>query len=82
MACLAVGLVVEAGDHDSANLEAARAEVVDELEGVGIVGDAEVGPDFAPVDVAGVDAEDNLRVARELLEQPHFDVGIETGQHP
>ena len=77
MACLAVGLVVEAGDHHPADFEPAFAEIVNQLEGVGIVGDA----DLAAIDVPGVSGEDDLGVGGELLEQTNFDVRVETGQH-
>jgi hypothetical protein len=35
------------------------AQVVDQLQRVGVVGDAEVGPHLLALDVAGVDAEDD-----------------------
>ena len=56
------------------------AQVVDQLQGVDVVGDAEVGPDLLPLDVAGVDAEQDVGLVLELLEQPHLDVGVEAGQ--
>ena len=57
-------------------------QVVDELHGVGVVGDAEVGPHLLALDVAGVDAEQDVGLVLELLEEPHLDVGIEAGQDP
>ena len=55
-------------------------EVVHEFHGVGIVGDAEVGAHFAAFDVAGMDAEDNFGLVAQLVEEPHFDVGVVAGQ--
>ena len=43
---------------------------------------AEIGPHLLPLDVAGVDAEDDIRLAPELLEEPHLDVGVVAGQDP
>ena len=74
-------LVVVAGDHDAGDVHAPVVEVVDELHGVGVVGDAEVGAHFPALDVAGVDAEDDFGLVPELVEEAHFHVGIVAGQH-
>ena len=76
------GLVVEPGDDDGPDLDAPLAQVVDELHGVDVVGDAEIGPHLLPLDVAGVDAEEDIGLVLELLEEPHLDVGIVAGQDP
>ncbi len=70
------GLVVEAGDDHGPDVDAPLAEVVDQLQRVGVVGDAEIRPDLLALDVAGVDAEDDVGLVLELLQQPHLDVGI------
>ncbi len=70
-----------ARDHHRAHEEPPPAEVVDELEGVRVVGQPEVRADLAALDVAGVDADDDLRLVAELLEQVHLDVGVEARQH-
>ncbi len=75
-------LVVEPGDDDGLDADAPLAEVVDELEGVDVVGVAEVGPHLAAFDVAGVDAEQEIGLAAELLEELHLDVGVVAGQDP
>gem|GEM_PF-3800469 len=76
------GLVVEAGDDDAADGQAVFGEVVDKLQGVDVVGDAEIRPDLFPLDVAGIDAQEDVRPVTELLEQAHLDIGIEPGQNP
>ena len=53
-------LVVEPGDDHGPDLDAPLAQVVDELHGVDVVGDAEIGPHLLPLDVAGVDAEEEI----------------------
>jgi hypothetical protein len=55
------------------------AESVDEPHGVGVVADAEIAPDLPFLDVPGVDAEDDLHLLPEFLQQPDLDVGIVTG---
>ena len=75
------GLILVAGDDDGPHLEPAVPHVVDELEGVGIVGDAEVSSDLSPVDVTSVDAEDDLGLTGKLLQEAHLDVGVKTRQH-
>ncbi len=71
-----------AGDDHADDRQAARLEIVDQLESVGIVGDAEVASQTALLDVAGMDAQEYLRVAAELLQELDLDVGIVAGEHP
>ncbi len=73
-------LVLEAGDDHGPHQEAPVAQVVDELEGVGVVGDAEVGAHLALLDGARVDADDDLGLVLELLQQADLDVGVVAGQ--
>ena len=74
------GLVLVAGDHDRLDVEPPVAEVVDGAHGVGIVGEAEVGAHFFLFDVAGVDADDDVDLVLEFLEQSDFRVGIKPRQ--
>jgi hypothetical protein len=74
------GLAVVAGDDDGGDGDVAVVEIVDELHGVGVVGDAEIGAHFAAFDVAGVDAQDDFGLVLELMEQAHLDVGVVAGQ--
>ena len=73
-------LAGEAGDHHAADEQAPGAEVVDQLEGVGVVGDAEVGAHLLALDVAGVDAEDDLGLVLEGLQEAELHVRIVAGQ--
>ena len=73
-------LVVEAGDDDARDVDVAVAQVVDEPQGVVVVGDAEVRADFLAFDVPRMDADDDVRVGGKVLQKPHFDVRVEAGQ--
>ena len=74
------GLAVETGDDHGADVDAPGAEGVDELEGVVVVGDAEVRAHFLALDVLGVDAEDDLGLVAEGAEEAEFGVGVVTGE--
>ncbi len=73
-------LVVEPRDHDPEDIDAPVPQVVDELQGVGVVGYPEIGPDFLSLDVAGIDAKQDVGLVLELLDEPHLDVGVVAGQ--
>src|SRR4030042_3832975 len=73
-------LLFKAGDHDARHLHVPFGQVVDELESVDIVGDAEIPPELPLLDISGVDTEQDVRPVPELLEKPHFDVGIIPGE--
>ena len=75
------GLVLEARDHHPEDADAPVAQVVDELEGVGIVGDAEIRADLLSLDVAREDAEQQIHLVLEVLKEPELDVGVVAGQH-
>ena len=62
------------------HIDAPAAEVVDQLHGVGIVGDAEIGADFFSLDVPGIDAEQDVGLVLELLDQPHLHIRIVAGK--
>ena len=65
-----------ARDHHAAEEKAEALEVVDELERVVRVGDAEVGAHLLVLDVASVDAENDLRLVAERLQQAQLHVRI------
>ena len=75
-------LVLEPRDHHRQYVDAPVLEIVDQLQGVGVIGDAEIGPHLFPLDVAGINAEDDVGLVGELLEKAHFHVGIISGKHP
>jgi len=74
------GLPFEAGDHHRPYVEIVLAQVVDQFEGVGIVGDPEVRSHLAAVDIAGVHAENDLRLVGEPLQEAHFHIGVKPRQ--
>ena len=76
------GLPAEARDDDGGHLDAFGAQIVDELEGGIVVGDAEVGADALALDVVGVDADDEIGVGGEVLQEAQLDVGVEAGEDP
>ena len=76
------GLTLKASDHHRRDIQPPFPDVVDQLEGVGIVRDPEVRPHLLVFDVPGVDAQDDLRIVLQALEQPHLHVRVVTGQHP
>jgi len=75
-------LAVETGDDDTQHVDPPRLEIVDQFHRVGVVGDAEIRPDLFPLDVAGVDAQQDIGLVFQLLQEPHLDVGIVSGQNP
>jgi len=75
-------LTLEAGGDHGAAVQSPLPQVVNEFHGVDVVGDSEVGPHLAPLDVARVDAEEDVRTISELLEQAHLDVRVETREDP
>jgi hypothetical protein len=54
----------------------------DELERVGVVGDAEIRPDLLAFDVPGIDAKEDVRLVFKLSDKPHLDVGVIPRQNP
>jgi len=76
------GLVLEPGDHDPQDADAPVAQFVDELQGVGVVGDAEVRADLLALDVTGEDAQQQVHLVPEVLQQPELDAGVVAGQDP
>jgi hypothetical protein len=76
------GLVVEAGDDDAQDVDVPAPEVVDEFEGVRIVGDTEIGPYLLTFDIPGIDAQQDVGLVLELSNESHLDVGVVPRQDP
>ena len=55
-------------------------EIVDQLEGVGVVGDAEIGADLLSFDVSRIDTEQDIGLVLELPDQAHLYIRIVTGK--
>ena len=75
-------LPVEARDDHGPNGDVPPAQVVDHLQRVGVVGDAEVPPDSPPLDVPRVDAQDDVGLVRQVGQEAHLHVRVIAGQHP
>ena len=73
-------LLLEARDDDAAHGEAERPQVVDELQRVVGVGDAEVGAHLLALDVARIEAEDDLGLVLQRLEKAELHVRVVAGQ--
>ena len=76
------GLVAVAGDHHGLDFEAPLPQVVDGAHGVGLVGKAEVGAHLLFFDGSGVDADDDVHLVPQPLEQFDLGVGVESGEDP
>ena len=74
------GVVLVARDHDGLHVDPELAEVVDDAERVGVVGDAEVGADLLPFDVAGENADHDVDLVLQALEQFELHVRVESRQ--
>jgi len=61
--------------------DAPVAQVVDGAHGSEVIGHAEVAADAPALEVPAVDAEDDLDLVLEPLQQAHLDVGIVAGEH-
>ena len=77
--CGGVALLV-LGEHHVLGEEAALAEDVDQPQEVFLVGDAQVGADFVALQIAGVDAHQDLHVVLDALEHGDLVVRREPGQ--
>jgi hypothetical protein len=76
------GLLLVPGDDDSGNFEIPfPAQIIDEFEDINIVGNAEIGPHFAVVDIGGMNTEDDVGFIFKLLKETDFDIGVEVGKH-
>ena len=75
-------LLLEARDDDAAHEKPERAEVVYELERVVGVRYAEVGAHLLAVDVARVEAEDDLGLVLQGLEKPQLHVRVVAWETP
>ena len=86
--CEHVGEVVGAslsvvpGDYDLVGLDAPGCEVIDHLEDVRVVRDSEIRSHLAVLDVSGMDADDDVQILLEGLEDLHLVIGVEPRKNP
>ena len=59
----------------------ALLEVVDQFDRIRVVGDAEIRADLLALDVAGEDAQDDVGLVLEVVQQAHLDARVEPGQN-
>ena len=76
------GLATEPGEHHAAHREAKAPKGVNEPEGVGAVGDAQVPPDLALFQVHGGHGHHDLHLVFQLHEHANFGVGMKPRQNP
>ena len=76
------GLAFEAGDDDAADIDPPIGQVIDQLEGIHIIGDSEIRPDFFAFDIAGKNAKKDIGLVLELLQETHLHIWVEAGQNP
>ena len=75
------GLALVLRDDHSRDVQAHAAHLVHQAQHVHVVGDAQIRAQLAVADVGGVDAENDLRLVAELLQQADLGVGHKAGQH-
>ena len=75
------GLALVLRDDHGRHVQAHAAELVHQAQQVHVVGDAQVRAVLAVADVPGVDAEEDLRLVAELLQQADLGVGLKARQH-
>ena len=80
--CKVVGAALTdvSGDDDLVGLNSPGCKVIDHLEHVGVIGDAEIGSHLAVLDVSGMDADDYVQILLERLEDLHLVIGVKTRQ--
>jgi len=74
-------LILKARDDNAQYIDVPKPQIIDQLQGVRIVGDAEIGPNLLPFNISRIDAKEYIRLVFECLEEPHLHVGIVSGQH-
>ena len=74
-------VVLVAGDDHAVDRKVPLAEHVDDAQHFEIIGDAEVLARLAGGDIAGVDADDDLRLVLHLLQELDLGVLIKSRQH-
>jgi len=63
-------------DDDGTDIDIPAAEFIDQLHCVRVVGNTKISPDLFTFDVACVYAQQDIGFIPEMLDQPHFYVGI------
>ncbi len=73
------GLPGVLGEHHGSDVEASRAEDVDESQHVLVVGDTEVAAGLALLDVVGIDGDDDLHIRDQLSSMRNLVSGSKPG---
>ena len=63
---LDTGMILIAGEHDTANIQSLAAVNIDETQHIAVIGDAEIGTDFVFFNIAGVDGDDYFGLVGKL----------------
>jgi len=75
-------LALEPGDDDPDHMNAPSFEIVDELHGIGVVRDTEIGPDLLALDITRKDTQDDVCLVSQPVQEPHLHVRVIAGQDP
>ena len=67
-------------DDDTADDNPPVFEIIDEFHRICVIGDPEIGPDFLPFDISGIDTENDICMILQLIQQLHLHIGIESGK--
>ena len=70
------------GDDHAVHRDVHSGDVVDQAQHLHVVADAQVGAHLGLFNVACADAEDDLGLVAQLVQQPDLAVHIKAGQHP
>ena len=68
-------------DADTADIQAAAAELIHQTQHIRIVGDPQIPPHLVLVDVHGTDNDDDLRLVGQLHQHPQLAVRLKTGKN-
>ena len=79
--CLCTGLLLVAGQYDTADIEAFTAVYIDQAEDIQIVGDTKIGADLIFFDILGVDDDDHLGLVGELQQHLQLAGRLEARKH-
>ena len=77
-----IGLALETGYDNTADIESVTPEGIDQTEDIHIVGYAQVSPHLVLLYVAGIDGNHYLGLVLEFPEHLDLAVGLEAGQYP
>ena len=76
------GLAPVVGDDHAAHVQADAAKSVDQAQGVVVIGDPQIAPAFAALDVVRRDGDDDFGFVLHFQQHPHLAVRLKARQYP